>query len=47
MVKMALLGPDKYEKKQSHEFWCLQSKICENGGPIWIVWAIMAQPRVK
>ena len=21
--KMALLGAEKYEKKQSHEFWCL------------------------
>ena len=22
MSKMALLGPDKHQKKQSHEFWC-------------------------
>ena len=34
MSKMALLGPDKHQKKQSHEFWCQKSKICGNGGPI-------------
>ena len=47
MSEMALLGPDKYQKKQSHEFWCLLSKICGNVGLIQVVWAIMAQPRVK
>ena len=32
MSKMALLGPQEYPKKQSHEFWCLYSKIYGNGG---------------
>ena len=47
MSKKALLGPEIYQKKESHEFWCLQLKICGNDGPIQVVWAIMAQPHVK
>ena len=44
---MALLGPEKYQNKQSHEIWCLLFKICGNGEQIQVVWAIMAQPHAK